>query len=408
MLALLLALSPATVATQTAAPADSLSERPLDTDDAPNGVAQSASESTTTVLTLGTDPEQTGFDSSDLSLGSTLAMERENFRTRLNADTLDQRLDATESDEKKKQLLNLYRYQIENRIISLSAREREARQSFNNGTMSATEFARTLGIIHTRADHLRTSIEAMRTHASSIPQFRMKTEADSLKGKLTTLEGPVRERIGEAIRGESSPTRVYVSTADTGVVLSTIVGDTYVREVTRYDRRNPAATGSLSLSGAQSEIIEQYPWAWNNSDGSATSSYGATNVYQMSITHSQGTLVAFLDGGTESVFEEIQHRRLSPSTPTASSISNTSENVTLTINRTYPGGPAKITLTNATGAPLDGAISVAGERVGTTGSDGVLWTLGPSKQFRVSATHDFVTVNQTVTPTDHPVAQSEG
>jgi hypothetical protein len=57
-----------------------------------------------------------------------------------------------------------------------------------------------------------------------------------------------------------------------------------------------------------------------------------------------------------------------------------------------------VRLTNATGAPLRGEVTVAGERVGRTGPNGALWTLGPAEQFRVSATHDDTTVNVTATP----------
>jgi hypothetical protein len=201
---------------------------------------------------------------------------------------------------------------------------------------------------------------------------------------------------------------VYVETADTGIVLSTMIGGTYVRETLRIDRRDQSASGSMTLLEAQNKVFEAYPWAAENPGGIETNPYGS-NIHSVSIEHSHGTLVTYVDGGTKEVFKEVQYKRLTgknslPPGPgvqnTTTSSFDTSENVTLTVNRTYPGGPLRVKLTNETGAPLQGHITVAGEPVGRTNSNGVLWTLGPAEQFRVSATYEDTTVNVTATPVD--------
>ncbi|WP_435180660.1 DUF7094 domain-containing protein [Halorussus sp. AFM4] len=404
MLALLLALTPGAVAVQASAPSGPAATSPslVRADDA----AQSADGgNTTNVMTLGTAPARTAFDAPSLALGSSLAMDRGEFRAQLGVKTLDRQLRAANSTEERKQILNRYRYRIENRIISLKAAEQQATQAFSNGTIPKSEYLRTLGAIDSEVTDIKRLITAMRTRASSVPRFGMQTEANTLKGKLVTVEGPIRDRIAAAMRGEKPPTRVYVATARTGVVLSTIVNGEYVREIVRTDRRNPASSADSSMTAARQSVIAQYPWTYNHSSFTgADSRYGTTNIYQITFQHTQGELVAYYDGGTQSVFREIQYKRLTGQTalPTGPAVSNTSENVTLTVNRTFAGGPLRVALTNATGAPLQGQITVAGEPVGRTGSDGVLWTLGPAEQFRVSATRDFTTVNVTAAPTEAP------
>ncbi|NHN60839.1 MULTISPECIES: hypothetical protein [Halorussus] len=404
MLALLLALSPGAVAVQASAPTGSAAQPSAVAPTA--DAAQSADDrNTTNVMTLGTAPARTAFDAPSLALGSSLAMDRGEFRAELGVKALDRQLRAANSTEEKKQILNRYRYRIENRIISLKAAEQQATQAFSNGTISKSEYLRTLGAIDSEVTDVKRLITAMQARASAVPRFGMQTEANTLKGKLVTVEGPIRDRISATMRGEQSPARVYVATAENGVVLSTIVNGEYVREIVRTDRRNPASSKDSSMTAARQSVIAQYPWTYNHSSFTgADSRYGTTNIYQITFQHDQGELVVYYDGGTESVFREIQYKRLTGQTPlpTGPAVSNTSENVTLTVNRTFAGGPLRVRLTNATGAPIQGEITVAGDAVGRTGSDGVLWTLGPAEQFRVSATHDFTTVNVTAAPVEAP------
>ena len=411
MLALLLALSPGAVALQVSAPTTPASDTAEQTDtvldQTDNDIVQPETDGNTTpVMTLGTDPARTAFGSPSLALGSSLAMSRSGFQTQLSVNALDQQLKDATNSEQKKRVLNRYRYRIENRIISLKATEKRVTQAFSNGTISERDYLHTLARIDAEAEEIRKVTRAIQERAGSIQDFGMPNIVRETNGKLVTLEGPVRDRISKSIRGTSSPTRVYVETADTGVVLSTMVGETYVREIIRTDRRDQSASGVMSLQETQNKVFEAYPWAAENADGGyGTNPYGS-NIYSVWIEHSHGKLVTYVDGGTEKVFKEVQYKRLTdknslppgPGVQNTTSTLATSQNVTLTVNRTYPGGPLRVKLTNATGAPLDGRITVAGEPVGRTHGDGILWTLGPAKQFRVSATYEDTTVNVTATP----------
>ncbi|WP_135824929.1 DUF7096 domain-containing protein [Halorussus ruber] len=409
MLALLLALSPGAVAMQASAPSTLASSAPAPAQNGNDTAGPETSNNTTAVMTLGPDPARSAFDTPSLALGSSLAMDRDGFRTQLSVNALDAQLADTDSVERKKQILNRYRYHIENRIISLKATDRQATQAFSNGTISESEYLRTLGRIDAEAEQVRKVIKAMEARAENINSFNLENEAHTLEGKLATIEGPVRDRISRVVRGEASPTKVYVSTAETGIVLSTIDGNTYVREIVRQDHRDPSATPQISFLEAPDAILANYPWVRANALGSNTGSYGSTNIFSLAVTHQRGQLVAYIDGGTEKIFKEVHYKQLfgghsvppGPAvTNTSESVANSSENVTLAVNRTYPGGPLRVKLTNATGAPLQGGVSIAGEPVGRTDPNGILWALGPAGQFRVSATHEDTTVNVTATPVE--------
>ncbi|WP_134668408.1 DUF7094 domain-containing protein [Halorussus marinus] len=411
MLALLLALSPGAAAVQAAAPLASAADDRVGATDV---VRPATNENTTAVLTLGADPDRTAFDSASVSLGRALAADRASAETALSVGALDEKLAAAGSDRRRKQILTRYRYRIENHVISLRSAEQRATEAFSNGSLSATAYLRTLGRIDAEAEHVRHTVRELQTRAQKLPDFGMLNVDTSVQVRLMLVEGPVRDRISKSLRGTRDPIRVHVSTAGRGVALSAIRDGEYVREIARPDRRDSGTTESLTVGRAFNLVLDQYPWVRNNTAGGSSSQYSPTDVYDVTVNHNHGNFTASLDAGTGEIFKEIQYKRLEGqrTLPPGPGVRNTAanafgtENVTLTVNRTYPGGPLRAHLANETGAPLDGTITVDGEPVGATGSDGVLWTLGPDEQFRVSATHDGTTVNVTATPVD--IRSAEG
>lgn len=412
MLALLLALSPGVVAIGMDAPAatgqHSVSVPADASGDSTTSVDQDVStppldRNETTVLGIDEEPDNAGFASPTPSLGGTLAAERESVETEVRIGSLDRQLEAATTEEAKRRVLNRYRFQIENRVISLEAREDRAIAAYSNGSTSTAAFLRTLARIDAETGEIRTSIATLADRADAVETT---VDARSLQARFVLLESPLRDRILRATTARGPSPRTYVATAETGIEVSMSFDDTFAREAIRFDNRDPTESGSMTLPEAESLVYDRYPWTRTPSGGTSTTPYGSTNVYAMTARHANGNLTAYVDGGTEQIFKEIRYEELDGETilPTGPAVSNESENVTVTVNRTYPGGPLRVTLTNATGSPLDGRVAIDGTRVGQTGPDGVLWTLGPVEQFQVSATHEFTTVNLTARPTETPDA----
>ncbi|WP_158058630.1 DUF7094 domain-containing protein [Halorussus halophilus] len=401
ILALLLALSPVAVATQATGPTDVPENSSVGSFEN-TGTTQPADKNTTAVLTLGTAEKRTSFETASISLGNTLATDRTNVENELSIRELDRQLQTAGSNTEKKQILNRYRFRIENRVISLQAEEQRVTQAFTNGSISASEYVRELGRIDAEAGEILRTTEELKRQSESVPGFTMPNIKGTIRGKLLLVLGPVRHEVGASLRGVGDATRVYIAASESGIVLTTIDGGQYVREVVRRDQRKPGASKQLRLDEARALVFEQYTWAKNHQTrGTSTSPYGTTNAYSATIGHPHGQLTAYLDSGTEAVFKEVQYKSLmgNQPLPPGPGVTNTSDNVTLVVNRTYPGGPLRLELRNETGSPVDGAVTVAGHRTLVTGQDGVAWTLGPIGKFRVSGTHDGTTVNVTARPT---------
>ncbi len=415
MLALLLALSPGAVAFQASAPIAhaqsgtdaAVAQSETDALAAQNGPLQSGADGnvtndTTGVMTLGTAPTRTAFDRPSLALGSSLATDYDGFQTQLGVNTLDQQLSAAGSDEEQRRILNRYQYRIDNRIISLEAREGQATQSFVNGTLSKSEYLRTLGQIDLAAAETRQQINALEERTD---EANFGFDARSMEAKLASLEGPVRNHVGTVVDGSDASTRIYVEAGDNGVILSMIDDGQYVREVSRTDNRNPGETGSMSFEEAENEIIgPQFPWVMDidNINGGEQRQYSSLSVLRFIYFHQHGQFTAYLDTSTEQIYRTIQRKHLAEedSVPPGPGVVESSTDLRLAVNRTYAGGPLRVRLTNETGAPVESEITVDGEPVGRTSDNGVLWTLGPAEQFTVGATHDGRSVNVTTTPVD--------
>jgi hypothetical protein len=415
MLALLLALSPVAVALQASAPAaPTPAERPSAVTGQPDGDATAPPENrtTTTVMGLGTDPARTAFYSPSLALGSSLTIAHDGFETQLGVESLDRELEAAETSPEKQRILNRFRYHIENRVISLKAKERQLTSAFSNRTISKSEYVRSLGLIDAEAAEIRDAITILNEYAKST---QLGIDAQALKAKLVTVEGPVRNRIAKTLQGDADPTRVYVATADAGIVLSTIAGGTYIREIYRSDNRDPSQQQSITVGEAMDDVIRpRYPWVSDTNHWTGSRTWGSRRrvfppIQSIKYTyfHPHGRLTAYVDAGTAKVYREIQHKRLTgdQSLPPGPAVTNTTvskfgQNLTLTVNRTYPGGPLRVKLTNVTGVPLQGRITVGGEPVGRTNENGVLWTLGPADQFVVNATHEGTSITVTTAPVE--------
>ncbi|WP_115864684.1 DUF7096 domain-containing protein [Halorussus litoreus] len=414
MLALLLALSPGAVAFQAAAPSASVAaesppeasvaESPSDVTSAArtDAVQPAPNGNTTNVMTLGTEPTRSAFDSPTLALGESLATKHNDVRAQLSIDSLDEQLKNTDRTEQKKRILNRYRYRIENRIISLKASERQVATAFSNGTLSKTEYLYALGRIDAEAEDTHRKINALKERASTT-DFAF--DARSVKTKLVTLEGPVRDHVLDAMKGGQPSTKIYVATNDNGVVLAMLRNGEYVREVYRADNRDSSSNGQMSFEEAENEVLgQQFPWVLdiNNINGAQQRQYSSLSVLRFIYFHQHGELTAYVDTSTEKIYRTIQQKQLfgENSLPPGPAVNESAENLTLSVSRTYSGGPLRVKLTNATGAPVQGEISIDGEPIGRTTENGVLWTLGPNEEFRAGATYDGRTVNVTTTPVD--------
>ncbi|PSQ09432.1 hypothetical protein BRC93_12785 [Halobacteriales archaeon QS_5_70_15] len=297
---------------------------------------------------------------------------------------------------------------LTDRVAALERRERAALAAFNEGDMSARAYLRELAVVNARADGLSRSLTQLYEYVDSMRESPVSpARIAELKSRLVGLRGPVRDRVAGAMRGGDDPVRVFVETSETAVVLATVTGSEfnrqYVREAYLPGVRDPGGTDRFrtdrgyDLEAARTRASELYPWTFENAGPTSTGLrtgepylYRA-GVYSVTVDHPHGTagqgdLVTYIDGATGDVFREVQFKDVSE-VPTAEPLANRSDGLYLAVNRTHPGGPVSVRVrSNATGDPVDATVSVDGEPVGRTGSDGRFWTVASREAFTVTAT----------------------
>ncbi len=346
---------------------------------------------TTSYLALPADGIETArVDSVRLDIEGALALGSSDLQGQYNATHFAVRLERSERDEF---VLRRTVDELRDRAMSLRARQRAAVGAYNRGELSTEAFVRELAVVHTRASAAQrlASEVVSRTSSPLIPR-ELLLEARYVRSELDALTGPVRARAAEALSGErADPLQVYVSTSADGVVLATVDGGLYVREA--YLESNRDSDGDVVTGTGQAYDIvttDLYPWAGDNVAGGGVDGFpgGADgqSLYRVTVPHTQGTLVVYLDGQSGEVFREVQSKRLAAA-PTTNTIANSTDDAILTIGRTHAGGQLMISLSDpATGEGLSGVpVYVGGERVGTTDEDGVLYTLQPRESVSIVA-----------------------
>lgn len=336
------------------------------------------SANTTDVLVLDT-VQASNFAQADLVVTGAIDADAGDLAATFETYRVQAAYDAATTDRERRRVLENASEWLRTQTETMMAAERRARSRYAAGETSARSYLATLGRLQLRADHLETTIDR-------VDALRAKADApivvDTLRPDLQTLQGPIRQRLAAAIRGEGASGRTFVAVSPRGVVLAQERGGTYTRETVRLDNRD-AAVGHLGFDAAEQRFADLYPWASANKQRISMGALGP-DVFVVELTHTHGTVDAALDASTNQVFREVQTKRLAD-TPVDVGWNVTANETTLSVSRTYAGGPLHVAVRNETGAPVQATVVVNGTAVGSTGADGSLWTISPAGPYNVSA-----------------------
>ncbi|NHX34916.1 MULTISPECIES: DUF7096 domain-containing protein [Halolamina] len=292
---------------------------------------------------------------------------------------------------------------VETEIITLRDRQEEAIRAFNAGELTAEEFVIELATVSAKADALEARMVRLTELADGIDGFSLSRPTE-IRYELRTFGGPVRERAVDAVRGVDDPTQFFVTTGPEGYELATVDDGYYHREAFRGAVKSGDNGATMEPSEAVNVTRESYPDIFRYGDPSATTS-GTTNI--VTVSGGGRSLTAFVDSGSERVFKEYQ--RFSLEQYRSDSVaSNTINGINVSVNRTYPGGPLRITVTDAeSGEPIDLAVTLSqgqAERteIGRTGDDGTIWAVSPRGSYTVLAVGDETTAAYVETNATEP------
>lgn len=362
--------------------------------DSGNVTAVGLSPNTSRVVPL--DAAQSNFTTPDASVLASLRAGQSSAEWTLSRRALDRRLAAAKTRDARQRVLRNATDRAAAAVDDLLARERAARQRYVAGAITADEYVTTLGELDQRATHLLQFVgpRSDPTPGSILANVPLGSEmydrALALQARIRPLAGDVSARAGSAIHGGLSA-RLYVGASQNGFALSTISGTTYHRTVYRPDDTDDVDARTINTSALSEMMADYYPWAAGG-DGYHSSGTQVFDgyAYRHRISHNHGTIYAYVDPSTGLPYFESRETALSV-VATDRGWSNTSANYTLSVARSYPGGPLRVE-TSYNGSAVTAPVFVNGERVGSTNANGVLWTLAPDGDFTVSTRLDGETI----------------
>jgi hypothetical protein len=381
---------------------------------------------TTASLTIPHNERETiNYSSSTLDVSGTLALDEQGLQGRFHELTLDERFATTDSLSARRAMLRTTGDRIEVRIERLRTRQSRLIAEYNDGSISSRRFLRNLARIDKAADRIAIAADNVAARASSVPESSINGQlavnwAQNRRIELSSLQGPVRDRINEALAGNNTvrtnndipsgfeevasspkprlePLFVYVETSRKDVVLATVDDGQYYREASFADERNATGSGLNTSTDVFARAKELYPWATTNAGHTDLSGNRRTGVSRLTLFHDHGHLTTFFNQSSGRVVTEHQQKTLY-NVPTAEPVVATKGDLRLAVNRTHPTGPLCISLETPAGDPVDGTIAINDRRAERTGTDGQLWTITPQRTLRITARANGKTIRLRVPP----------
>ncbi len=279
-------------------------------------------------------------------------------------------------------------------ITGLLERERRLRNQVARGELDGDVFLNELAYLHLRSERIDAELESLADSIRGVTAPVTQDNAQQLRGEVSqaqlevrTLRGPVTERAARGILTESAPLEsVVMLVGETGYVLSTIDGGLYLRQsLAAENRQRGVGTGFSDIDEARALRADLYPWTVAEAVESEDIPRG--EIYASTINHPHGTTRMFIDSGTERPFRDHHELDLF-SLPTREVTNEVRDGLSITIDRTYPGGPAQIVVLREGEPVADAAVAVDGHRVGRTGENGARWFVAPGTYFVVTVVED--------------------
>jgi len=349
-----------------------------------------------------TSVERWAVEQQYVDLGPALGLSTNATTDHLRTLATVERVEAANTTAERRARLRTALEDLERRVDELDERQTTAVAAYGRGEVTSRELLVTLVRVSIAAEELnsrrsRIEVLAADTRGFDIDRGRLA----SIGNRLSAFRGPVRAHAQAVLQGEAEPHRFYLSTGPQSVTVSTILDDMYLREAYRGDLRNGAGD-AIELEVALDIVAASYPVIWNTTR-EQTQVFGGGETYPVRIAHSRGDLTAFVDSDARVVYAEHQRR------PLASMVADqraegTGEGVRLVVNQTYPGGPSQVRVVDdVTGEPIDATVSMAIEtgdstHLGTTGDDGIFWTLSPYRRYTITVEAQGESVEAVVDP----------
>lgn len=374
---------------------------PMVQSDAGTSYSVTVVENTTNQLSIPEeDVDQSTYSDAGIDIGTTVETGSTQLHHRHDALAFEERFRQADSRAARSRLVGDQLATVESEYAQLDSQQDTAIAEFVAGETTAAEFLRTRMVVNAEATELLSTLNTVSSAPDTTTDYSLsQSQTDRLRtveGDLQTLNGPVGDRLQADATSAESQTMVYLEASDSAYMLATVTDDEYVRETRLDDERNAtlpdqflAAAENDSetdrFDAADERASELYTWLYDRQRPSFTY-YGSSGIYEFTAIHPNGELTSYIDAGTTDVFFEAQTRELGGIDDTTSETS-VNDTLRVSLRRSTSTGPMLVSATNnETGATVNATVTIDGHEVGSTGSDGVLWTVEPSGDYTVNAT----------------------
>ncbi|RZV11671.1 hypothetical protein BDK88_0552 [Natrinema hispanicum] len=295
--------------------------------------------------------------------------------------TLDRQFNNATTEERRALLQTTYD-RLKDRSNTLREREKQAVRAHAAGDLSSRQLLKTLLRNYQEAAALSEAFDTLEERSDRVSgsSLSVADQQDKLKMHRTQIRG----QLWSSAYGNGAIEYISVETSESGYVLETLDED-YLREATRFDNRDTSmSTQFANLPEAYGHSDDLYPWAYDTGQSPSVSEYTTAQLYQIDISHEQGQLKAYLDGGTGDIHRELQ--TLIPEIlPPVRQQEWQKDGLEIVVDKTAANGPRKVTVTNReTGEPVTAPITISDFDVGETNADGSLWYVPPSGGYELT------------------------
>ena len=347
---------------------------------------------TTNYLFPDTGVERRAYVEANVDVGSAVAASATHIEGRYRAETLEAQL-TSQSAESGDRLAVAERAltDAQTRMDDLDSQQEALFRGYSNGTLSRTQFLRHLAHLAAKTTahgEYLDSLEASTVQYVDGTPSNFDTRLSTMRARTVSLPGPVSERVQNAVSGTADSFTLYAEGVDDTLVLGTVDDGQFYRQATVRSAHRPGEANTMTIDEALQRAKELYPWVYSGGQGFRPEiGRAGPGIYRFSAEHPQGSLFSYLSGSTTDVFHETH--TLDPNDiPVYRTVTNETDGLNLSVTTTTETGPMRVELTTPAGVPVNGTVSVNGDRVATTGDDGVLWTVRPSGTFRLTGINE--------------------